>query len=32
MKERGIWGPREADVLTGNDGGWHSSVLEQDCA
>ena len=30
--ERGTWGPREADVLTANDGGWHSPVPEKDCA
>ena len=31
-EERGTWGPREADVLTANDGGWHSPVPEKDCA
>lgn len=32
MKERGPWGPREADVLTANVGGWHSPVPEKVCA
>jgi redox-sensitive bicupin YhaK (pirin superfamily) len=29
--ERGIWGPREADVLTAGDGGWHSPSPEKAC-
>ena len=29
--ERGTWGPREADVLTAGDGGWHNPSPEKAC-
>lgn len=29
--EQGTWGPREADALTADDGGWHEPAPEKGC-